>query len=103
MSTPKTPQELLDLPLPDNDSGADTVRGYLVALLTELWREEDGFSGKRPFGNSGWPYDLYAPMVKAGFVNGQFDADDELIRTDTAEADDLVLAAIALLGNPAPE
>jgi hypothetical protein len=43
MSTETTPQQLLDLPLPGNDAGASTVRGYLVALLTTLWRKEQGF------------------------------------------------------------
>ena len=31
-----------------------TVKDYLKTLLHTLWDEEDGFSGKRPFGNSGW-------------------------------------------------
>jgi hypothetical protein len=99
MTTEITPQQLLDLPLPpDNDSGASTVRGYLVALLTELWREEEGFSGKRPFGNSGWQYDLYAPMVKAQLVAGAVDEDGCLDTCDDAAADRLLLAAIAALG-----
>jgi hypothetical protein len=94
-----TPQQLLDLPLPDNDSGASTVRGYLVALLTELWREEDQFSGKRPFGTSGWQHDLYVPMVKAGIIAGRLDEDGDVEDVDTATADRLILAAIAALGS----
>lgn len=31
-----------------------TVGGYLAKLLITLLREEEGFSGKRPLGNSGW-------------------------------------------------
>jgi hypothetical protein len=95
-----TPQQLLDLPLPDNDSGASTVRGYLVALLSTLWREEDRFSGKRPFGNSGWQYDLYKPMILAGLVDGQIDEDGYIERADVPTADKLLLAAIAALGSP---
>lgn len=101
MST-RTPQELLDLPLlPGNDSGAATVRGYLVALLSNLWEEEEGFSGKRPFGNSGWQYDLYVPMVQAGMVPGTVDADgyvDDFPQASRKMADDLILAAIETLG-----
>jgi hypothetical protein len=93
-----TPQQLLDLALPDNDSGAHTVRGYLIALLTELWREEGNFSGKAPFGNSGWQYDLYVPMVKAGMVPGRFDENDELQDFDYRPADKLIMQAIAALG-----
>lgn len=97
-----TPQQLLDLPLPENDSGASTVRGYLVALLAELWREEDGFSGKRPFGNSGWPYDIYVPMVRAGIVEGQIDEDGYVERLDVPAADEFILAAIQSLAGTEP-
>lgn len=99
--TTRTPAELLDLPLPENDSGADTVRGYLTALLTALWREEADFSGKRPFGNSSWQYDLYAPMIAAGLVPGELDEDGAVEVFDYAgEADEMILAAIAALGEP---
>lgn len=52
-----------------------TVRHYLQLLMTTLWNEQEGFSGKRPFGNSGWDYDLYAPLIKAGFIKGTLDED----------------------------
>ncbi len=74
MSAP-TPQQILDLPMEPNDSGADTVRGYLVALLTKLWQEGDGFSGKYPFGNSAWKWGLYAALVTAGYANNPFNED----------------------------
>jgi hypothetical protein len=99
--TETTPEQLLDLPLPENDSGASTVRGYLVALLTTLWEEEEGFSGKRPFGNSGWQYDLYAPMIEAGIVGGEIDEDGYVERADAAAADKLILAAIQSLAGTA--
>jgi hypothetical protein len=51
-----TDQEILALPMQENDSGASTITGYFRALLTKLFEEEEGFSGKRPFGNSGWIY-----------------------------------------------
>jgi hypothetical protein len=99
--TETTPQQLLDLPLPENDSGASTVRGYLVALLATLWREEQGFSGKRPFGNSGWQYDLYVPMIEAGIVGGQIDEDGYVERADVVAADKFILAAIQSLAETA--
>lgn len=102
-TTEPTPQQVLDLALPDNDSGADTVRGYLIALLTEVWRDGEGFSGKHPFGNSGWEWDLYVPMVRAGIISGKLDEDgymDELPRASRQRADGLILAAIASLGEP---
>lgn len=54
----------------DSDAGDDlTVRGYLRELLATLWSEGESFSGKRPFGNSGWEYDLYKPLGKAGMID----------------------------------
>lgn len=95
------PYELLDLPLPENDSGARTVRGYLKALLDALWRQGEGFGGKRPFGNSSWKHDLYVPMVRAGIVPGvideQHDYLDEFAPEARAQADELILAAIRAL------
>lgn len=97
-----TPQQLLDLPLPENDSGASTVRGYLVALLAELWREEECFSGKRPFGNSSWQYDIYVPMISAGIVEGRLDEDGYAEHVDVPAADELILAAIQSLTGAEP-
>jgi hypothetical protein len=96
---------VLATPPGGNDSGADTIRGYLVALLRELWAEGEGFSGKRPFGNSGWKWDLYAALVKAGFVVGTFDEDgylEDLPRASQDDAEALIAAAIVRLGEPCP-
>lgn len=73
----KTPTalEILDTPMEPNDSGATTVRGYLIALLAAVWEHGEDFSGKRPFGNSGWTWDLYGALVKAGHIDGTFDED----------------------------
>lgn len=68
-----TDQEILQLPMQENDSGADTIGGYFRALLSELFEREEGFSGKRPFGNSGWTYDLVNPLVKHGVITGSLD------------------------------
>ncbi len=102
MADPVTSQQVLDLALPDNASGASTVRGYLIALLVKLWREDDMFSGKHPFGNSGWQYDLYAPMGRAGMVSMTFDQDgyvETFSHAEQVRADKLILAAIEALGS----
>ena len=60
----------------DSDAGDNlTVRDYLCALLETLWREREGFSGKRPFGNSGWELALFAPLIVAGHIPGKVDED----------------------------
>lgn len=53
-----------------------TVRDYLHNLLLTLWREEESFSGKRPFGDSGWQHDVYVPLIKHGFIPGTLDEYD---------------------------
>lgn len=100
-----TPKELLGLPMGPNDAEAATVRGYLTALLTAVWTEKEGFSGKRPFGNSSWECDLYVPLIKAGAVEGTFDEDgylDTFTRENEAKAGTLILDAIKALGGSDP-
>lgn len=94
-------RELLLVPMQENDAGAATVGGYLQALLSKLWQEEEGFSGKRPFGNSGWADELYRPLIAAGKVEGgKLDEDGRAL--ERGEADDVVFEAIeALFTEPA--
>ena len=83
----------------NSDAGGNlTVRDYLRTLLETLWLEGEGFNGKRPFGNSGWEYDLYAPLIKAGFIAGDLDSYGYVNSiTDHKEAEayvfDLIVAA----------
>jgi hypothetical protein len=92
-----TAKRLLDLPLDDNDAGAATVRDYLIELLRMFWSGGEDFV-KRPFGNSGWQYEIYAPMVAAGLVKGALDEDGYVEDADTRAADALMDAAIQALG-----
>lgn len=85
-----------------DDPGADTVRGYLMALLARLWEEGGNFSSKRPFGDSGWRWDLYPALERAGYVAGVMD-ERGYVRPDADPADRnaydaLILAAINYLG-----
>lgn len=58
----------------DSDAGDNlSVREYLCALLSLVWKEGEGFDGKRPFGNSGWHYEVYKPLIAAGFIKGKLD------------------------------
>lgn len=61
-------QAILDCPLEENDSGATTIKGYLKALLYALWDEQEGFSGKRPFGNSGWDSCMMDALIDKGIA-----------------------------------
>lgn len=92
-----TPAEILDLPMESNDANAGTVREYLRALLLAAWEEGEGFSGKRPFGNSGWERELYLPLVKAGAVVGKLDGDGYIDEVDKKHAHALIVEAIKSL------
>lgn len=83
-------EDILNLPLGKNDSGAKTIKGYLKALLLTLWQEGEGFSGKRPFGNSGWEYDLHKSLLKAGLVEGKLDEDGYIEELDSDRANKII-------------
>jgi hypothetical protein len=79
----------------DSDAGDNiTIRDYLRILLETVWEEREGFSGKRPFGNSGWEYDLYEPLVRGGYVAGNLDEDEYIEVVDRQVADAYVLQLI---------
>ncbi len=88
----------------EGDNGPVTLREYFHALLSTLWHEEEGFSGKRPFGNSGWQGDVYRPLAKAGYVTGDEDgyvAYGEDRRVAARVVQDLIYFAIH--GKPEPK
>lgn len=67
-------QEILDAPYEGfKDCDAWSIRSYLYLLLATLWEEGEGFSGKRPFGNSDWEYDLYKCLVSNGYIKGEIE------------------------------
>lgn len=71
-----------------------TLRDYLRTLLIKVWQEEQGFNGKRPFGNSGWQAEVYEALIRAGVLEGELDEDGFLERVDYGEGEALVVAAI---------
>jgi hypothetical protein len=73
--TDKTVAAALDVRF-DSDAGENlSVRDYLRVLLSTLWMKGEDFSGKRPFGNSGWECEIYQPLVAGGFIPGTLDED----------------------------
>jgi hypothetical protein len=92
-----TPQEILEIPMEQNDAEAATIKEYLKALLRRVLIEEDGFSGKRPFGNSGWICELEHALVKANVIQGDIDENGYLDDCDSETALVTILNAIAAL------
>lgn len=88
---------VLDIPLGENDADAATIRDYLKAQLRTLWAEGESFSGKRPFGNSGWEYDFDAALVKANRVAGAIDEDGDCDVAGRDEVERLINGAIEAL------
>lgn len=85
---------ILQTPMGENDADAATIGHYLYSLLWNLWDEGEGFSGKRPFGNSSWEYDLYKPLVEGGHVEGRLDSEGYLDYVNKDQADKLVFELI---------
>ena len=71
-----------------------TIRQWLKRLLITLWKEQEGFSGKRPFGNSSWDSDLLAELIRRGIVPGNLDRDGWV---EDGDCDDFVRACIEAL------
>lgn len=89
----KYPVETLEKALKVKVDGV-TLKKYLENLLVTLWDEGEGFSGKRPFGNSGWDMDIIAALVKKGLVQGTIDDCGYVEDYDEAEGIDLVFQII---------
>lgn len=92
---PPTAREVFDAPMhpSSNDAGASSVGEYLLKLLALLWKQgEDAI--KRPFGNSGWQYEVYAALIREGVVEGGLDEGGYVEDVDRRTADTAILAAI---------
>lgn len=78
-----------------------TIKDYLKELLRTLWGEEESFSGKRPFGYSGWQYGVVIALLKTGYIKGDitYDKDGSFSGAsyDRKEAEKFVLNLIKSL------
>ena len=71
-------KEILDIKMQTNDADAVTIGDYLVKLLVTLWIEGEGFSAKRPFGNSGWEDEIYIALAKAVVIPCEWHDEENL-------------------------
>jgi hypothetical protein len=93
-----TVDQVLACPMGENDANAKTIRDYLGTLLLTLWIEGQGFSGKRPFGNSDWEHEVYTALAEAGYIEGSKDDEDWGWEYDEATGNALIQDAIRHLG-----
>lgn len=90
-----TSAEILAITLEQpNDAEAFTIRDYLVKLMADVWRYRECFDGKRPFGNSGWQYDIYKALILANAVDGSLDEYGSVDEIDCDLADYTIECAI---------
>lgn len=77
MSDTRKLQNPLDVRMGEGNSYIEhcTIRDYLKGLLVTLWSEGEDFSGKRPFGNSDWQWEIYEAFVMSGHLEGEIDED----------------------------
>lgn len=94
-----TSRLVLATPMGYNDAGAATVAQYLAILLDTVWDEGEAFSGKRPFGSSGWHHEVYRALAAAGHIAATEDPDGGYTEMDTDTADQLIRDAIRTLGD----
>lgn len=87
-------QAILACPVSKDPTGP-TVRDYFHSLLAKLWAEGENFNGKRPFGDSSWQFDIYAPLIEAGLIPGKLDEDGYVDDIDERIVDPIILGAIA--------
>ena len=71
-----------------------TLREYFKKLLITLWEEGEDFSGKRPFGNSGWQYDVYSALIVEGIIDGKFDEAGYISELDEPIAQQFIIKLI---------
>ena len=68
-----------------------TLREYLCMLLTTLWKEKEGFSGKRPFGNSCWEMSIYRLLVDEKVIHGEIDEKDDYLKNCDEKSADAII------------
>lgn len=75
--------ELLDKEVPNrdntvfDDSDTTTFRELFHDLLFSVLAQGEGFSGKRPYGNSSWQCNLNHALVDMGAVKGKIIRDED--------------------------
>lgn len=69
-----------------------SIRHYLITLAEKVWEEGEGFSGKRPFGNSGWQHEVLEALADGGFIDATYDEDDYCVEIDAVAGRKIIRA-----------
>lgn len=85
--------KLLDFRFNDGDLGDVSLREYFQELLIRIWDEGEDFRGKRPFGSSGWAWDLRRAVILAGAVPGVVE-NGTVVQLDDVDAADRIIRGL---------
>ena len=93
--------KILDIEFEHNSIGTTTLRKCFTQILTDVWVECEGFSGKRALGDSDWQNDIYVMLIKNGVIQGTIDEDGCAVIESVWKADNTIVELIkrALNGN----
>lgn len=98
--TPEIVEQAKNLSFDSSDLNRElTIKEWLKTLLVTLLIEDEGFSGKRPFGNSGWTGDVEIALVRAGLSDGEIheeDGDVDLVECGS-RTEELLIAIVKSL------
>ena len=76
--------KILDTEYYFKDAEVNSLREYLHKLLDTLWDYGEGFSSKRPFGNSGWEEDIFHYLAHMGAIESRKEEDEYVWYDSTA-------------------
>lgn len=93
-------EAILAIPMQRNDARAETIGGYLAALLRGVLQKDECFDGKRPFGNSGWLHEPMKALIQAGAMPGTLDEDGYV---DVGSRTDMLAVLLKALSVLEPE
>lgn len=86
-----TREEILELPVMRHDLGSEiSMRYFFERLFCDLWKKEANFDSKRPWGNSGWKWDIYVTLIKHNVIPGKLDEYGYVEEVDSKSASDFV-------------
>jgi len=89
--------KILDLTIREEFQLPPTIGAFFRESMKKLWIEDEGFSGKRPFGNSDWKHGIYHALYDGGLIRGKTDEEGYLTWWDRKEADKLILSALSAM------
>lgn len=93
MTTTMHERDILALPMGSNDADAETIGQFIMLIGAEVFTEQEDFSGKRPFGNSGWIFGVYESLIAGKVLDGSLDEDGYLEEYDN-DAGDAIIARL---------